>query len=126
MVKICPNCGLSNKEEANFCGNCNMDLKELPPVEGMLTIKSEGVGWTFFDTLSIFGFVAPIFGLFAYAVILLPLGFILSLLGLKSKYLKGLSIAGLVVSLLAGIVKIMILLYEYDLIPYWITEGVFF
>lgn len=121
MVKVCPVCGYKNKSDANFCGKCNADLKETTAIE---VIKEKL--WSVFDTVSIIGFVAAIFGIFIYAVILLPIGLVASVLGLKSRILKGLSIAGIIISVIAVVIKILVVLYTYDLIPQWITQGIFF
>lgn len=127
MVKVCPVCGFNNKADANFCGKCNADLKEVVALNeiDLPAVPKEKL-WSAFDTVSIIGFVAAFFGIFIYAVILLPIGLVASVIGLKSRLLKGLSIAGIIVSVLAVVIKILVVLYKYDLIPQWITQGIFF
>lgn len=127
MVKICPVCGYANKSDANFCGKCNADLKEVVALnEAELPAPVKEKFWSVFDTFSIIGFVAALFGIFIYAVVLLPVGLVASIIGLKSRYLKGLSISGIIISILAVVIKILVVLYTYDLIPQWITQGIFF
>ena len=125
MVKVCPRCGYENREDANFCGVCHEDIINIVPVDALgLPMKKEKT-WSIFDTISIAGFVLSILGIFVYAIILLPVALIASVIGLKSKILKGLSISGIIISVIAVVVKILVVLYTYDLIPYWIMQGIF-
>lgn len=125
MVKVCTRCGYENREDANYCGVCHEELVNVIPVDSLgLPMKKEKT-WSMFDTISIVGFVIAIIGIFLYAVILLPIALIASVIGLKSKLLKGLAISGIVISVVAVVVKILVVLYRYDLIPYWITQGIF-
>lgn len=81
--------------------------------------------FTWNDVSTIIGFVASIIGIFWSAIVLLPLGGVASYLGFRGNKTKGLAIAGLVISVIAIIIKICVVLYSIGVIPEWVTNGVF-
>ena len=79
-----------------------------------------------FDVLSLIAFVASICGIFWSAIILLPLAFFLAVLGcVKGSRFKGLAIAAVIISSVAGIMQFVYILYKNGYIPEWIFWGLF-
>ncbi|MEG2429424.1 MAG: DUF4190 domain-containing protein, partial [Oscillospiraceae bacterium] len=77
------------------------------------------------DICTLIGFISSIVGVFCCSIILLPIAIICSLLGFKGNRTRSLAVAGVVISAIAVILRICIILYENDLIPQWITNGIF-
>ena len=84
--------------------------------------------FTITDVYIIIGFVLSILGVFAYAFILLPAGIAFSIVGFVNRTnvrTLGLSIAGIVVGVVACLIKIGMILHEHGLIPDWLSAGIF-
>ena len=127
MVKVCPECEFLNKENAKFCGKCSTDLNGIEAVdERSLPEKPVEKLWVWQDSASIIGFISTMFGIFVFSVILLPVGLVCSIFGLKSPILKVLSIFGIVLSILAALIKVVYTLIYYDMIPSWVMNGIIF
>ncbi|WP_069987772.1 zinc ribbon domain-containing protein [Massilioclostridium coli] len=143
-MKVCPHCNTPNNDEFTFCKACGERLDEdieisssytteyqqpvaPPPVPNVMPPvaipQREGYNWC--DVCAIIGFICSIIGLFTFAIILLPLGLITSLIGCFGKHLKGLAVAGISISLVATLVRVGMILYENAMIPDWIISGLF-
>ena len=75
------------------------------------------------DVCTVLGFVASIVGYFYTSIILLPLGLVGSIVGFRGDKTKGLAVAGIVISVIGLLIRLMVVLYENDLLPYWVTSG---
>ena len=85
---------------------------------------TEPIGW--FDVLTILGFVSSIMGLMTVWVVFEPLALISSLIGFfKGKRLKGLAAAGIVIAVIAFIIRLFLTLYDGQFIGRWVIEGAF-
>ena len=147
-MKVCPHCNTPNNDEFTFCKACGERLEQEhtenveisssyptpefqqvspPPVSNVVSpiAAPQRISYNWCDVCAIIGFICSIIGLFTFAIILLPLGLITSLIGCFGKHLKGLSIAGISISLVATLVRIGMILYEYAMIPDWIISGLF-
>ncbi len=56
--------------------------------------------------------------------LLLPLGFIASIVGFRSDRNRGLAVAGIVISAIGVLMKVMLILSEAALLPDWFTNGI--
>ena len=90
-------------------------------VKGEAMISS--VKWS--DVCILIGFISSLVGLFWSSIFLLPIGIICSVIGFIGNKTNGLAIAGMVISIIAFIVKIAVLLNEAGVIPEWVTRGLF-
>jgi len=84
--------------------------------------------FTITDAYIIIGFVLAVVGIFAYAFILLPAGIGFSIIGFVKRTnarTLGLSIAGIVVGVVACLIKIGMVLNELGVIPDWLSAGIF-
>jgi len=84
--------------------------------------------FTITDAYIIIGFVLAIVGIFAYAFILLPTSIGFSIVGFVKRTnarTLGLSIAGIVVGVVACLIKIGGVLYDLGFIPDWLSKGIF-
>jgi len=84
--------------------------------------------FTITDAYIIIGFVLAIVGVFAYAFILLPAGIGFSVVGFvkrRNARTLGLSIAGIVVGVVACLIKVGMVLNELGVIPDWLSAGIF-
>ena len=84
--------------------------------------------FTITDAYIIIGFVLAIVGVFAYAFILLPASIGFSVVGFVKRTnarTLGLSIAGIVVGVVACLIKIGMVLNELGVIPDWLSAGIF-
>lgn len=79
--------------------------------------------FTWMDVCTVLGFVASIVGYFYTSIILLPLGLASSIVGFRGDKTKGLAVAGIVISVIGLLIRLMVVLYENDLLPYWVTSG---
>ena len=80
----------------------------------------------FFDVLSILGFVSAIVGLVNVWVILEPLAIVSSLIAFfKCNRFKGLAAAGIVIAIIAFLLRLFFTLYDGNIIGRWAVEGVF-
>lgn len=145
IIKECPNCNYENTINSSFCGLCQRDIKEIEGSESKIkrihnsdiyppnnaseqyrypyVAPSEPLN--FYHFVSILGFVCSMLGIFVFAVVLLPIAIIASAIGFVKKQLNGLAIAGLIISIVALVIKIFVLLDRYEVIPYWMTRGIF-
>ncbi len=46
-----------------------------------------------------------------------------TVLGFRGDKTKGLAVAGIVISVIGLLIRLMVVLYENDLLPYWVTSG---
>ena len=80
------------------------------------------------DVYIIIGFVLAIIGIFAYSFLLLPTSIGFSVVGFVKRTnarTLGLSIAGIVVGVVACLIKIGMVLHELGFIPEWLSAGIF-
>ena len=98
-------------------------IRPVPPVYYPPVQKK---AMTVFDVLTILGFVASICGIFWCAIILLPLAAILCAIGFAhGGSLKGLAVAGFVIATIGGIGQLIYILYQSNIIPSWVFDGLF-
>jgi len=80
------------------------------------------------DAYIIIGFVLAVVGIFSYAFILLPASILFSVVGFVKRTnarTLGLSIAGIVVGVVACLIKIGMVLNDLGFIPDWLSAGIF-
>lgn len=153
-MKACPICGAMHPDEQAVC-HCGADLSRVPPAPArpaapmpqgppaalgygppppFVARPMGGPGWpplacreyTWTDILTILGFSAALAGYFWAGVLLLPLGLVASLIGFRGPNRRGLAVAGIVVSAIGVLLKVMMMLNEAGLLPYWFTDGILF
>lgn len=148
-MKKCLTCGFDNKNDNAFCSSCggtdfsepystddsaapavnvnNQPLMMPPPPPYQAPRHAEPKKpFGFFDVLTILGFVSSLVGLWCIWVVLEPLAVISALLGfLKGSRSKGLAAAGIVIAVIAFIVRLFFSLYDNNFIGRWAVEGVF-
>lgn len=142
-MKKCLNCGFDNQDANLACVNCGKAFVSPMPIQPQpyqqvpiphpspvmscpqpIPIIQRKAELSFFDVLSILGFVASICGTFWCSIILLPLALIASILGfIKGTRFRGLAVAGIVISTIGAIIQIVAVLYKNDLIPKWVYSG---
>jgi len=84
--------------------------------------------FTITDAFIIIGFVLAIVGVFTYAFLLLPASIAFSVVGFRKRTnirTLGLSIAGIVVGVVACLIRIGSALNELGIIPDWLSSGIF-
>ena len=84
--------------------------------------------FTITDAYIVIGFVLAIVGIFAYAFLLLPISIGFSVVGFVKRTntrTHGLSLAGIVVGVVACLIKVGLVLNELGLIPDWLSAGIF-
>ncbi len=91
------------------------------PVAPMPQIRRR---FTWADVCTVMGFASSIIGYFWASLVLLPLGFVASIAGFRGDKTRALAVAGIVVSLIGLLIKLMMILHDADLLPYWITNGI--
>ncbi len=144
-MKKCLNCGFDNKNENAFCCSCgSTDFSEPfgtndiaapaqpvpimpppPPISAPRPSEPKKP-FGFFDVLTILGFVASLVGMICIWVVLEPLAVISSLLGfLKGSRSKGIAAAGIVIAVIAFIIRLFFSLYDNNIIGKWAVEGIF-
>ncbi len=101
-----------------------------PPVQPPLTMpvmpKPQRAPFTIFDVLTILGFVSSIVGLVSVWVVFEPMAIIASVLGfVKGSHAKGLAIAGIIIAVVAFIIRLFNALYDGNVIGRWAIEGIF-
>lgn len=146
---ICKKCNMQNEDGYKFCQECgalleqvenqgeseeNMEKREpfvspntvyqVPPVMNPY-YPMPPKQFTWGDICTVTGFVASLFGIFWFSVILCPVGLGLSICGFLKNRTKGLAVAGIVVSFISIIIKIGYILYTSRILPEWLTSGVF-
>ena len=136
IMKVCPNCHMSiANDNATFCTRCGADISnvapqyntfvQVPPYQPStpyVAPPKKSFKWS--DVCIRIGFISSLVGLFWSSIFLLPIGIICSVIGFIGNKTNGLAIAGMVISIIAFIVKIAVLLNEAGVIPAWGTRGV--
>lgn len=139
-MNICPNCGLGNDPAVANCVRCGAPLPVQPPpptpyppafVPQMLPVQQPPIllhkkVFTWWDVCTVLGFVSSLLGYFFASAALLPLGLITSILGFRGDKTRGLSVAGIVISAVGLLVKVMLILNEASILPDWFTSGIWF
>ncbi len=148
-MKKCLNCGKENRNENQFCSTCGGTSFEAPystdepaeaaavppppPMQGqpvppppppapMMPLQRKP--FNFFDVMTVLGFVSSIVGMWVVGFVLEPLGVIASLLGFfKGTRYKGLAAAGIVIAVIAFIIRIFMVLYDNNVIGRWAVDG---
>ncbi len=150
-MKQCPRCGVLLPDQEPFCQNCGFGFSQavpspqegvpanpappMPPAappalaprwvsglpQGALP-RQRPFSWA--DICTVLGFTSSVIGYFWASILLLPLGFITSLLGFRGDRTKGLAVAGIVISTIGLLLKLMAMLDSASLLPYWITNGI--
>lgn len=139
----CPNCGAGYIEGAAVCQRCGAALPppvqppiqaaQCPPFQPGLPPRAmlpppqyprpqRSFCWR--DVFTVLGFVSSVVGYFFASVLLLPLGFIASIVGFRSDRNRGLAVAGIVISAIGVLMKVMLILSEAALLPDWFTNGI--
>lgn len=80
--------------------------------------------FSWMDIFTVLGFVASVVGYFFASVLLLPLGLVASIIGFRSDRNRGLAVAGIVISAVGALIKVMLILSEAALLPDWFTNGI--
>lgn len=80
--------------------------------------------FTWMDIFTVLGFVASVVGYFFASVLLLPLGLVASIIGFRGDRNRGLAVAGVVISAIGVLMKLMLILSEAALLPDWFTNGI--
>lgn len=150
-MNLCPHCGASLPPGQPVCPRCGAPLP--PPPAGPAYAQPPAFSgrpqgsppqppqpaafyprlpgphllprktFTWMDVCTVLGFVASIVGYFYTSIILLPLGLASSIVGFRGDKTKGLAVAGIVISVIGLLIRLMVVLYENDLLPYWVTSG---
>ncbi len=94
----------------------------MPPPPPVLPYQHKTFTWM--DVCTVLGFVASIVGYFYTSLVLLPLGLVSSALGFRGDRTRGLAVAGIVLSLIGLLIRLMIVLSDTGILPYWVTNGV--
>ena len=118
-MKVCPNCHMSiANDNATFCTRCGADISNvIPQYNTFVQVPPYQPPMPY---------VAPPKKSFKWSsIFLLPLGIICSVIGFIGNKTNGLAIAGMVISIIAFIIKIAIVLNEMGVIPEWVTRGLF-
>ncbi len=76
------------------------------------------------DVCTVMGFTSSVIGFFWASLVLLPLGLVTSLIGFKGDKTRALAVAGIVVSVVGLLIKVMMILNDANWLPYWITNGI--
>lgn len=145
---VCPNCGVALQPGAPACPRCGTPApsqpagaQPLPPafqgpprafsppppaafpprLPGPPVLPRKTFSWM--DVCTVLGFVASIVGYFYTSIILLPLGLVSSLVGFRGDKTKGLAVAGIVISVIGLLIRLVAVLCDNHLLPYWITNG---
>ncbi len=140
-MKKCLNCGKDNRNENQFCSTCGgtafetpystdepapsaQPMQTPPPPPPVMPVQIRKP-FNFFDVLTILGFVSSIVGIWVVGFILEPLGVIASLLGFfKGNRHKGLAAAGIVIAIIAFIIRLIMVLYDNNVIGRWAVDGI--
>lgn len=80
--------------------------------------------FTWADICTVLGFVSSVMGYFWASVLLLPLGLVASLVGFRGDRTRGLAVAGVVISAVGIIIKLMMILNAATYLPSWVTNGI--
>ena len=138
-MKQCPICGMYAEDYTAFCPRCSADLTNVPPVPPQATVpratppaptftpRMPGPSrklFTWADVATFLGFCASIVGYFGASLLFFPLGIIASVLGFKGNRARGLAVAGIVIATLELLLKLMVVMQQWDFLPRWFTSGV--
>ena len=97
------------------------------PQPGFQPPRAERKPFNFYDVMTILGFVSAIVGLWGVGFVLEPVGVIASIFGFfKGTRYKGLAAAGMVIAVIAFIIRLFIALYDNNLIGRWAVDGILF
>jgi len=99
-----------------------------PPYVYPPFVQKEKQPFTITDAYIVIGFVLAIVGVFSYAFLLLPISIGFSVVGFVKRTnsrTHGLSLAGIVVGVVACLIKVGLVLNELGLIPDWLSAGIF-
>ena len=133
-MKICKNCGVTNKDENNFCNCCgSAEFNEsayIPPEAPAPANTAPAVEkkpeFTWYDMFTIFSFVASIIGCFVIGLILDPLALAAGIAGFaRGKRNRGLAIAAIVIAAISLLIRLFLTLYDNNVIPQWVITGAF-
>ena len=132
-MKFCTRCNLQAEDDHVACARCGNTAFAPQPVQPIaqpmpqqVVPKVQKPPFTWWDLLSILGFVSSIVGIFAVSIILHPIAVLASTFGFRrGSRFRGLAATGFILSIVAGVVSIVISLWQADIIPHWITEGIF-
>lgn len=80
--------------------------------------------FSWMDIFTVLGFVSSVVGYFFASVLLLPLGLVASIIGFRSDRNRGLAVAGIVISAIGVLIKVMLILSQAALLPDWFTNGI--
>ncbi len=95
----------------------------LPPPQAPQFIRQQRE-FCWMDVFTVLGFVSSVVGYFFASVLLLPLGLIASIVGFRSDRNRGLAVAGIVISAIGLMIKVMLILDHAALLPDWFTNGI--
>lgn len=139
-MKQCPICGMYAEDHTVFCPRCSADLTHVPPVppQAAPLISQQPPTPTFMpqmpapsrklftwaDVATFLGFCASIVGYFGASLLFFPLGILASVLGFRGNRTRGLAVAGIVIATLGLLLKLMLVLQQWDFLPQWFTSGV--
>lgn len=98
------------------------NIRPPAPVPPALFPRQKAFTWA--DICTVLGFTASLVGYFFTSIVLLPLGLVASLLGFRGDRTRGLAVAGIVISALGLLIRLMVLLSDSGLLPHWVTSGV--
>jgi len=151
----CSSCGNENSSDANYCTNCNNSLgvtssssvasgasapsynaanaRPAPqtyqqPYYYSYSPARPKQSFSITDAYIIIGFTLSVIGIFTYAFILLPAGIGFSVIGFVKRTnarTLGLSVAGIVIGVVACFIRVGMLLNELGIIPDWLSSGIF-
>lgn len=128
-MKICKNCGTTNKDENNFCNSCGSaefgEAMYVPPTAAPVTVVAQKKpDFTWYDVFTIFSFVASIIGCFVISLILDPLALAAGVAGFAGgKRNRGLAIAAIVIAAISLLIRLFLALYDNGVIPKWLITG---
>lgn len=80
--------------------------------------------YTWKDICTVLGFAAGLVGYFFASVFLLPLGLVASVIGFRGNRYRGLAVAGVVISAIGVLLKLMVILQQAAFLPNWFTNGI--
>lgn len=80
--------------------------------------------YTWKDICTVLGFVAGVVGYFFASILLLPLGLVTSIIGFRGNRYRGLAVAGVVISAIGILLKVMVILQDATFLPDWFTNGI--
>lgn len=140
-MKQCPVCHLNIAEDNVVCPRCNTNISKVPPTGFVYTpptMPYQGIpapsippwmlkkkrmfSWS--DVSIILGFCSSILGFLGASFLLFPLGLVTSVLGFRGNNTRKLAIAGIVISTLGLLIKIVLVLQGTQLLPPWLTNGI--